>query len=88
MRERFVVRWLLVSLPTIFCENTCIENELVCVVKDLLGGVGRGTRAVVDDCVVDLTPYNLEGVSRGVCLAEALVLCKPVDIGDDGVSLV
>ena len=38
--------------------------------------------------IFELTPDYLDGVSGGVCLTEALVVRKPVCVGDDGVGLV
>ena len=88
MGERFVSIRSLVPLPTISSENTCVEHKLVGVVHYLLWRVGCGAGVGVCDSVIDLMPDNLDGVDGGVCLAEALVVCKPVYVGDDSVGLV
>ena len=88
MGECFVVRRPLVPLPTIYRENTRVENKLISVVNALLRGVGRGAGVSVRNCVIDLPPENLDRVGRGICLAEVLVVCDPVGFGDDDVGLV
>ena len=88
MGERFVIHRPLVPLPTISSEIFCVEHKLVGVVHNLLGKVGRGAGVGVYDVVIDLTPDNLDGVGGSVFLAEALVVCEPVCIGDDSVGLV
>ena len=57
-------------------------------VNDFLGGVRRGSGVSVRNCVIDMPPDDLNGIGGGVCLAEALVVCKPVGVGDDSVGLV
>ena len=88
MGEHFVILRPLVPLPTIYCKNTCVENELIQVVHDLLRRVGRGAGIGVRNCIINLLPDNLNGVGGGVCLVEALVVREPVGVGDDGVGLV
>ena len=73
----------LVSLPKIRRENACAENELVCVVNELLAWVRRGAGVGIFNCVVDLPPDDLDGVSGGVILAEMIVVCNPVGVCDD-----
>ena len=88
MGERFFVRRLLVPLLTICRENIRVENELICVVNDLLGAVGRGSGAGVHDYVINLPLDNLYRVVGGVCFADALVVGEPVGVEYDGVGLV
>ena len=88
MGERFSVRRLIVPLLTISRKNTRVENELICVVNDLLGGLGRGASVGVCNCVIDLPSDNLDGVGGGVCLTEALVVREPVGVGYDSLGLV
>ena len=88
MWECFVSLRLLVPLPKISSEYACVENKLVDVVHDLLGRVGFGAGVGVCDDTINLTPDNLDGVCGVVFLAEVLVICEPVLIGDDGVGLV
>ena len=80
MGERFVDRRLLVPLPTVNHENSRVENEVVCIVCHLLGGVGSGYGVGICDCVIDLTPDDLDWVSGGVCLVEALFVGKTVRV--------
>ena len=86
--ERFPDHCPLVPLPTISRKNVCVENELICIVNHLLGGVDRGAGIGVCDCVIDLPPDNLYGVCGGIFLVEALAVCDPVGVGDEGVGLV
>ena len=88
MGDSFVARRPLVPLPTICRENTSVENELICIVNYLLGGVGRGSGVGVREFVINLLPDNLDVVGGGVCLAEALVLREPVGVGYDIVDLI
>ena len=88
MGERFVDQYPLVSLPKISRENTCVENDLVCIVDNFLGGVWCVAGVCVRNCVVDLPPDDLDGVSGSICLVEALIIHNPVGVGDDGVGLV
>ena len=80
MGERFFSRLPLVPLPTISRENSGVEHNLVGVVHDLLGLVRCGAGVSVCNGIIDLPPYNFNGVSGGVCLAEALVVCEPVGV--------
>ena len=66
MWERFFDRHPLVPLPTINCKHARVENDLVRIFKNLLGGVGRGAGVSVHNCVIDLMPDNLDGVDGGV----------------------
>ena len=86
--EHFSDRRPLVPLPKISYKNARVENELVCIVDHLLGGVGCGTGFVVCNNVIDLLPDNLNGVGGGVCLAEALFVGKPVCVCNHGVCLI
>ena len=88
MREIFVVCSPLVTLPKISCKHARVEDELVCIVDNLLGGVGRGSIVSERDCVIDMTPDNLDGVGGIVCLTEVLVVYRPVCIRIYGVCLV
>ena len=88
MRKCFVIFCPLVPLPTISSKNALVENQLVGVVHNLLGQVGCGAGVRICGRVIDLTPDDLNGVIGGVYLAEVLVVCEPVCIGDDGVGLV
>ena len=88
MGGRFVDCCLLVPLPTISRKNSRVENELVCIVDHLLGGVGRGAGVGVRDCVINLPSDDLDGVDRGLCVTKALVFYKPVSVGDYVVGLV
>ena len=54
----------------------------------MLDGIGCGAGVSVRECIIDLLLDNLDGVCGGVCLAEALVFCEPVNVGDDVVGLV
>ena len=64
----------LVPITKIIHGHALAENELVRIVEDLLGGVGRGASVSVHKYIIDLTPDDLDGVGGGVCLAEALVV--------------
>ena len=88
MGERFVSRRPLVPLLTISRKNSCVENELVHIVYNLLGRVGRGAGVIVHDYVIDLMPYYLDVIGGGVCLTEELDLHEPVRVGDNGVGLI
>ena len=88
MRKCFVIRLPLVPLPTISSKNAHVENQLVGVVHDLLGRVGCGDVVGICESVIDLTSGNLDGVSGGVCFAEALVIYEPVCVVYNGVGLV
>ena len=88
MGELFFSRRLLVPLLTISIENFCVEHKLVGVFHDLIGKVRCGAGVGVCDGVIDLTSDDVDGVGGDVCLAEALVICKPVFVGDDSVGLV
>ena len=68
MGDRFVVLRPLVPLPKICCENTPVENELICVVNKLLGRVGRGSSIGVRNYVIDMPSDDLDGIGGGVCL--------------------
>ena len=87
-RESLFNRRLLVPLPTISSENACVEHKLVGVVHNLLGRVGCGAGVDVCGSVINMTTDDFNGVSGGVCLAEALVVHDPVCVGDDGIGLV
>ena len=88
MGKCFVSLRPLVPLPTISSKNARVENQLVGVFHDLLGQVRCGAGVGVCDGVIDLTSDDVDGVGGDVCLAEALVICKPVFVGDDSVGLV
>ena len=83
-----VVCRLLVPIPKICRENTCVENELIFIVNNFLGGIGRGAGFSVRDCVIYLPLDDFDGVGGGICLAEVLVICKTVGLVYDGVGLV
>ena len=88
MGEIFVIRLPLVPLPTISRENAGVKHKLVGVVHNLLGQVGCGAGVGICNGAIDLMPDDLDGVGRGVCLAEELVVHNPVSVGDDDVGLV
>ena len=81
----------LIPLPTIRHEDARVKNELVGIIRDLLAGVQRqagvGVRYIVGIRygVVDLSPGNLNQDIRRVCIAETLVVLKPVGVRDDNV---
>ena len=88
MGERFFVCRPLVLLLTISRKHARVENELVYIVNNLLGGVGRVSVVRVRNCVIYLTLDNIDGVGGGVCLMQELVVCEPVRVGNHGVFLV
>ena len=88
MGDSFVGRLPLVPLPKVSSENSGVEDKLVSVVHDFLGRIGCGSGIGICNSVIDMTPDNLDGISGGVCLAEALVVQDPVCVGDDGIGLV
>ena len=88
MGERFFVRRLLVPVPTICRKYTRVEDELVDVVHDLLVGIRSGSGVGVRDCIINMTPGNLNGDGGCVCFAKALVVCESFSIRDHGVGLV
>ena len=59
MGEGFVARCPLVPVSTIRRKNASVEDELVGIVDDLLGVVGRGSGVDVRDCVINMPPHNL-----------------------------
>ena len=85
---RFSAQRPLVPLPTISRKYSRVEHKLVGVIYHLLAGVWFRPGVGVHNCVVDLTPEDLNGVGRGVCLLEALVVCDPVRIGDDSIHCI
>ena len=87
MGERFVVRRPLVQLPTIFRENTRVEDELVGVVHNFLVGIWSGSGVGVRNCVINMPPEDLDGDGGCVCLAEVLVVCEPFGVRYHGVGL-
>ena len=88
MGEYFVSRRPLVPLPRISRKNACVEYELIRIVHILIGRVGRGIGVGVCNCIIDMTPDDLNGVSGGICLTEALVVLEPVRVGDHGVGII
>ena len=85
MGDRFVTCRSLVPLPTISRERVCVKNELLGVINHLFYGLWRGSGVDVDNCVFNMPPDNLDGVSGGVRLAEALVVYEPVCVRNHGV---
>ena len=76
MGERFLGCRPLVPLPTISRKNARFENELVCIVDHLLGGLGRVAKVGVRDCVIDLAPDSLNGVGGLYALRKRLLFAS------------
>ena len=74
MGEHFDARRPLVPLPTIIREHFCVKQELAGVIDPLLALVRHVPGIGVRDCIVDMPPDYIDGVGRGVRLAEALVV--------------
>ena len=88
MGECFIVCHPLVPLPTICRKNSCVEDDLVCMVHNLLVGIGSGADVSVHDRVINLPPGELNGDGGCIFLAVVLVVRELVGVQNHGIGLV